>query len=392
MAKSNKKPQFEVVAEKLIAELEKGTSIFQKPWKDNPFVLPFNPTTDKKYRGLNSLWLQMQGYDDPRWMTFKQAQANDWKVMKGAKGSVITYIKPFAERTLKDEHGKPILDENGEPKKAIEQLDRPIITSAVVFNAKQISGIPEYKIEQTQVQQWENQHRAELITTNSGANISHGGNQAFYNPIGDSITMPKKEQFPDASGYYATLLHELGHWTGHSSRLDRPMIARFGTPDYAKEELRAEIASLMLSGEIGVSKDFGQHAAYVKSWVSILKDEPFELYRASSDAQKIMDYILQFEQKQQIEQKHQASFMLHDNISYKNDTYRVTALLRAKNVEVTVQSTGQVLRLTPKDGLYHSLSNAINRQQMEHLKTEVTRNQPDRDTEQDTGYSGRIKR
>src|SRR5690606_42012395 len=109
MAKNNKKPQFEVVAERLIEELENGTSVFQKPWKDNPFVLPFNPTTKKKYRGLNSLWLQMQGYDDPRWLTFKQAQATDWKVMNGAKRSVITYIKPLAESTLKGEHGKPVL-------------------------------------------------------------------------------------------------------------------------------------------------------------------------------------------------------------------------------------------------------------------------------------------
>src|SRR5690606_40952040 len=98
---------------KPITELAMDNSILQKPRKDNPFVLPSNPPPDNKYSGVNSLWLQMQGYDDPRWLTFNPAQANDWKVMKGAKGSVIPYIKPFAERTLKDEHGKPILDENG---------------------------------------------------------------------------------------------------------------------------------------------------------------------------------------------------------------------------------------------------------------------------------------
>ncbi|HLT34398.1 MAG TPA: zincin-like metallopeptidase domain-containing protein, partial [Aquaticitalea sp.] len=140
-------------------------------------------------------------------------------------------------------------------------------------------------------------------------------------------------------------------------------IAKFGTQEYAKEELRAEISSLMIGGELNVGRDFGQHAAYVQSWVSILKDEPFELFRASSDAQKITDYILKFEEKRNIEQKQEASFMLHDNISYKGDNYKVTALLPAKRIEVTIQSTEQIINLSPKDGLYNSLSKAMSQQQ-----------------------------
>ncbi len=359
MAQSKKKPHFELVAEKLIEQLEKGTSPFQKPW-DDYIEPPYNPTTDKQYRGLNSIWLSMQGFTDPRWLTFKQAKANDWQVMKGAKGSMISYVKLFDEKVLKDEKGNTLKDEHGQPLKSVQKLDRPIITSAVVFNAEQINGIQKLKIED---REWADLNRVEKIVSNSAVKLHHGGTSAFYNPIQDSVTMPHKDRFPDASGYYGVLLHEMGHWTGHGSRLDRPMVAKFGTQDYAKEELRAEIASLMMGSELKVGRDFGQHAAYVKSWVSILKDEPFELYRASSDAQKITDYILNFENKRNIEQSKEASFMLHDSVSYKDNSYKVTALLPAKRIEVTVESTGQILNLSPKDGLYNSLSNAMAHQQ-----------------------------
>jgi len=132
---------------------------------------------------------------------------------------------------------------------------------------------------------------------NSEVRLRHGGNSAYYNPSTDAITMPPKKQFEQASGYYGVLLHELGHWTGHASRLDRSLLGSKGGEDYAKEELRAEISSLMLGSRLKVGRDFDQHAAYVKSWISILKNDPFELYRASSDAQKITDYLLQFEHK-----------------------------------------------------------------------------------------------
>lgn len=394
MAKSNKKPHFEIVAEKLIEQLEKGTSPFQKPWDTVSGGLPYNPTTDQKYRGMNSIWLSMQGFSDPRWMTFKQAQANDWGVMKGAKGSVITYVKTFDQAIVKDEKGKPKIDQNGEKQKKLIELDRPIITSAVVFNAEQIKGIP--KLDITLERKWEDIKRVEKIVSNSGIDLSHGGNQAFYNPIQDSITLPPKDQFQSADRYYATLLHEMGHWTGHSSRLDRPLVARFGTEDYAREELRAEISSLMLGGELSLGHDLGQHAAYVKSWVSILTDEPFELYRASADAQKITDYVLQFEQKRNIEQKQDASFMIHDSIRYKDDNYIVSALLPAKRIEVTIESTGQVLNVSPKDGLYNSLSQAMARQQQFSTVPDIEQVKPENteqvNKDQDPDRSSGIKR
>ncbi|WP_427927175.1 zincin-like metallopeptidase domain-containing protein, partial [Xylella fastidiosa] len=110
--------------------------------------------------------------------------------------------------------------------------------------------------------------------------------------------MADKSQFPSADNYYATLLHELGHWTGHSLRLDRDMLHPFGSEGYAKEELRAEIASMILGDELGIGHDLGQHAAYVGSWIRALKDDPLEIFRAAADAEKIQEYLLAFEQKQ----------------------------------------------------------------------------------------------
>lgn len=123
------------------------------------------------------------------------------------------------------------------------------------------------------------------------------GNAAFYSPSTDSITLPERGQFANASDYYDTALHELGHWTGHESRLNRDLSGRFGTPDYAKEELRAEIASMMLASEIGLPHNTQQHAAYVASWIKILKEDPAEIIRASADAQKITDFVKNLEQE-----------------------------------------------------------------------------------------------
>src|SRR5690606_5247683 len=181
--------------------------------------------------------------------------------------------------------------------------ERPRVFTAVVFNAQQIDGLP--PLEAKPVGPEPERHvRAEAILANSGAKIAHvEGNRAFYRPSTDSITLPARNQFGTADAYYATALHELGHWTGHPSRLDRDLSHPFGSEGYAKEELRAEIASMILGDELGIGHDPGQHAAYVGSWIKVLQDEPLEVFRAAADAEKIRDYVLAFEQKQVQEQE-----------------------------------------------------------------------------------------
>ena len=133
---------------------------------------------------------------------------------------------------------------------------------------------------------------AERILDKSGAKIEEiEQNQSYYVPALDKIALPLRTQFKDAEGFYATALHELGHWTGHSSRLNRPILNKFGTPDYAREELRAEISSMMVCSGLGIRHKSRNSASYVNNWIEVLKKDPKELFRACADAEKIKDYL-----------------------------------------------------------------------------------------------------
>jgi putative DNA primase/helicase len=290
----------EVLTAKIIEQLEAGTAPWQKPWNpaspgEAAYFLPYNPTTNQPYRGANSLYLtavgESKGYGDPRWMTYKQAQAQGYQVRRGEKGALVEYWKFTEERPLLDEQGKPVLDEHGKQKSELVQLDRPRVFRAVVFNAKQMDGVPELAKERAYG--WNPEERAEQILTASGARIIHDqADRAFYTSGLDQIHLPPKSQFPDATAYYSTSLHELGHWTGHKSRLDRDLAHPFGSEGYAKEELRAELASYFLADRLGIPHDPGQHAAYVKSWIQALREDKNEIFRAARDAERITDYVL----------------------------------------------------------------------------------------------------
>jgi putative DNA primase/helicase len=296
-----KKSFHETVAEKLIEQLKEGTAPWQKPWE--PGVaganLPLNPTTGNRYRGINAIQLMSEGHQDPRWMTYKQAAAVDAQVRKGQKGTPIQYWKFSEDQNKTNAAGKPILDSRGEPVKETVQLERPRVFFATVFNAEQIDGLPPLQTLPPPQQAWNAVDRAEQILVASGATIQHGQHdRAFYRPSSDSIHLPAKDQFPTADNYYATALHELGHWTGHETRLNRDLGHPFGSEAYAKEELRAEIASMLLGDELGIGHDPGQHAAYVGSWIKALQDDPLEIFRAAADAEKIHGYVLGLEQRQ----------------------------------------------------------------------------------------------
>lgn len=303
-SKTTKKPFHETVAEKLIDQLEKGTAPWQKPWEGGGFM-PENPTTGKRYRGINAVHLMSQGRDDNRWMTYKQAKSLGAQVRAGEKGTAVQYWKFREERDKLDENGRPILDQKGKKVKVSVQLERPKVFMATVFNAEQIDGLP--PLQKGKSYDWEPSERAEKILIASGANINiKKQDRAYYSPSSDSIHLPEKDQFPTPDNFYATALHELGHWTGHSSRLDRDLSHPFGSVGYAKEELRAEISSMIMGEELGIGHDPEQHAAYVGSWIKVLKDDPMEIFRASADAEKIQTYVLGLEQKYEQEQTRQA--------------------------------------------------------------------------------------
>ena len=308
----------EKVARKMISLMERGLAPWQKGWKaedrERGINLPFNPVSKTRYRGGNLVLLAAEaidrGYQDSRWLTYKQAEQLGAQVKRGEKGTRVEYWKFDERRKLLDENGRPVLDDKGKPvMETVKRYERPRTFSSVVFNAEQIDPMPEREVRPIT---WEPQERVQCILDHSGAKLFHDqGDRAFYRPSTDSIHLPARAQFDSVEAYYAVALHELSHWTGEKSRLDRDLAHPFGSLGYAKEELRAEIASFMLGEELGVGHDPSNHAAYVKSWIKVLQDDPKELFRASAAAEKIMDYVLDLE----VEKEQEVKLMIEGHVA-----------------------------------------------------------------------------
>ncbi|WP_339145284.1 zincin-like metallopeptidase domain-containing protein [Pseudoalteromonas galatheae] len=332
-----RKPFHEVVAENLIKQLEQGTAPWQKPWKEGHGMMPYNPISDKRYKGINTVHLMAQGYEDPRWLTYKQAKSLGAQVRQGEKSTSIQYWKFTEERIKKDSKGKTLLDpKTQEPIKEFVKLERPKVFYANVFNAEQIDNMPERAVKQYT---WDGNERAEQILKRSGARIRlDQADKAFYRPSTDTIHLPPKEQFENAGNYYATALHELGHWTGHPSRLNRDLSNPFGSEGYAKEELVAEISSMIMGEELNIGHDTEQHAAYVGSWIKALKDDPFEIFRAAANAEKTVSFVLGLENKQiqkdveeQLKEKSEQAFETYEAIQRAADSLGYSVILQQDN-------------------------------------------------------------
>ena len=301
--KKDRIPFHEEFAEKIIKMLEEGTAPWQKPWTPAQNMAPRNPLSGTVYRGVNRLHLAMQGYADPRWMTLKQANDAGYRIKQGSRSTPVVYYQFTREQDKMDENGQPVLGDDGTPVREAVELARPILRMARVFNAAQVENFPPIP-EQEKAFAWNPQEKAEAVLANSGAIIRHDQrDRAFYRPSSDEIHLPPKTRFAQADQYYATALHELGHWTGHPDRLNREF-GPFGSSTYAKEELRAEISSWMVGQDIGVGHDPGQHAAYVKSWIAALKDDPLEIMRACRDAERIHDFVLSMEMQKEKSVEH----------------------------------------------------------------------------------------
>lgn len=288
----SRKPFYEEFSEQIIMALEKGTAPWIKPWKPGEYSAPFNPVSGTRYQGVNRVHLSMEGHEDPRFMSLKQANAEGWRVRKGEKSRRVVFWQFSQELPEKDENGNPVLDAEGKQTTEKHLLDRPILRFASVFHASQIEGIPAWSPDPSVA--WQGHEQCERILQSSGARIYHDQrDRAFYRLRDDAIHLPPKANFPVADGYYATALHELGHWTGAPERMGREF-GPFGSEVYAREELRAEIASWMVGLDLGVGHDPGQHAAYVASWIQALKKDPYEIVRVCRDAEKIRDMVVGF--------------------------------------------------------------------------------------------------
>jgi antirestriction protein ArdC len=288
------------ITDSIISAIEKGTAPWQKPWQAGAYEMPMNPTSGKPYRGGNALQLMVtamrQGFDDPRWLTYRQAQENEWQVRKGEKGTQIEFWQ-FPKGNSED------LDDSRDLP-ASESKDKFIYRVYTVFNAVQIEGI---SVHTPRVrQEWEVHQSAEIILKNSGARIIHDQqDRAFYSRLADDIHLPPRVAFKSAGEYYGTALHELAHFSGAESRLNRETLNesyRFGDPNYAKEELRAELASVFLMAERGIPHNPDSHAAYIGSWIKSLQDDKHEIFRAARDAHRAADLLLSLEHCKSIEE------------------------------------------------------------------------------------------
>lgn len=280
----------EEIVTKLCEQIKNGTAPFQKPWRG--MNAPQNGLTGRHYHGINHLILAMQGLNidggqDPRWLTFKQASDNGMRIRKGSKGTHITLWKPIITQQAESESES---DETSETEQKQSGIVQRVFT---VFHASQIEGIGEYK--PAEITEGIMHEKAESIIANSGAKISYGGGRACYHPAEDYIQLPLREDFSSTEGFYSTALHELVHWTGHESRLNRGMKNFYGSYAYAYEELIAEIGSLFVCSEAGIMQtpgEFQNHASYVDAWLKSINENPNTIFHAASEANKACEYLI----------------------------------------------------------------------------------------------------
>jgi antirestriction protein ArdC len=281
---------YQEVTDRIIAALEAGTPPWRKPWdpdKAGGPAMPRNAATGHRYRGINVLTLGMSPLaftsGDPRWATYKQSEERGWQVRKGERGTTGFF---FRRLEIRDDT-KPEDDED-----SVRRI--PLLRAFTLFHASQIDGIPDYVPPTIEQAPWRAPEAAEVIIANSGAIVRFGGDRAFYSPTTDHIQMPPHAAFATAERFCGTLIHEASHWSGAPSRLNRDLHNRF-SHEYSREELRAELGSVMVCAELGICDcDFANNTAYIASWLERLRSDRKEIFRAAADAQRIADYLLAF--------------------------------------------------------------------------------------------------
>jgi antirestriction protein ArdC len=281
------------VTERIIVELEAGRLPWVQPWDRSKLDsgLPRNAGTGRRYSGINVLilWATVfeRGFSGQGWLTYKQAQALGGTVRKGETGTTICYADRF---TPKDEQDAPIAQARDEHRRQVAFLKR-----FTVFNVDQCEGLPDTLSVGggAFLGERETIACAENLMATTGAQIGIGGDAAFYMPSADRIQLPPQQSFYEQINFYRTALHELGHWTGHPSRLDRDQTGAPRSASYAREELVAEMCSAFTCAELGIVPTV-RHADYVGAWLEVLREDARAIFRAASQASKAADYLLAF--------------------------------------------------------------------------------------------------
>jgi antirestriction protein ArdC len=283
---------YEEVTAKIIAQLEAGVFPWVQPWSASAagIGLPRNGLSGRPYSGINVLILWGAviegGYASQDWLTFRQALAEGGSVRKGERGQTIFYADRFIPK------GEHVQGSDGLDTDAVRSI--PFLKRFTVFNVAQCEGLPErFAAAPAPLLERQPNEDAEALIAATGADFRIGGAEAFYSPTLDYVQVPPQPAFAQQIDYYRTALHELGHWSGHPSRLDRDQRGGFGTPAYAREELCAELAAAFLCAALGIVPTV-RHADYLANWLAVLRSDSRAIFKAASQASKAADYLLAF--------------------------------------------------------------------------------------------------
>jgi antirestriction protein ArdC len=279
---------FEDITRQIIEAIEAGAGEYRMPWHrlGQAVHAPLNATTGRRYRGVNVLLLwataEAKGYSSGRWATYQQWRQMGGQVRRGEKATAILFWKSLASG------GPDPIDQDEQ-----EQDNRARLIARVyhVFNADQVNNLPSAPL--PSLDDGQRIAEAEKFFSNIGGDIRHGGDVACYLPALDQIRMPHFSQFRSPGAYYSVLAHELTHWTGAKSRLDRDLCGRFGSSRYAMEELVAELGAAFLMAELGLpSEPRRDHAPYLAHWLDILREDSRAIVTAASKAQLAADFLI----------------------------------------------------------------------------------------------------
>jgi antirestriction protein ArdC len=276
------------ITDDIIKAIEEGVPPWRQGWSSG--LLAFNASSGQTYKGINQLLLGMQPHSDPRWLTYKQAQHMGLQVRRGERGVRVIKLVEVERKRAKQAaggEGEVLSEENG---KAL------VLKAYTVFNASQIDGMAPMPTRECDVKPAEAVEAIVWGLQDDGMKLNFGHYQPAYDLRHDEIRIPTVEQFHSVEDLHATILHECAHATGHMRRLARPhMHARFGSVEYGREELRAELASAFSQGDLGLPS-FGpamiqSHSSYLASWLEVLRNDKNEIFKAAADAQRICDYL-----------------------------------------------------------------------------------------------------
>ena len=329
-------PQRKQLVDAILANLERGTGLWKQGWVDGG--APVSAITGKRYNGINRIFLLLaameKGYSDNRWLTYKQMEDKGWHFKtdeegksRGKNAGVSIEYFELRDRETKQPFDRHTLDgmTADERNDYMDENVYPIRKYYRVFNGDVIEGIPER--ERVEHDPTGRNDRAEALIkywSETESPIKYGGSMAYYSSTKDEIHLPEKQDFVDMPEFYSTALHEIGHSTGHEKRLNRNLDGKFGSAEYAEEELRAEIASMFLEQDLGVAaseKHIENNSAYISSWKSKIKEDPNVLFKAIADAERMTKFVMAKEKE--IKRETEPFAVVEETDEYGENVYKV---------------------------------------------------------------------